>query len=108
MWPGGHDGLGKEEIDGSGRSHHPPSRSARPLAGTMDTVKPHTAQWHCDHAPLDWLAASSSDPIMWRPGADHGQKRDPAAGRRKKGMTNQGPLQKNVARWLRWLRKRGD
>jgi hypothetical protein len=47
-----------------------------------------------DHAQLDWSASSSSNPIRWRPRADHGQKSEPAKGQRKKGLTNRGPLQK--------------
>src|SRR4030095_2130135 len=37
---------------------------------------------------------SSSNPIRWRPCADPVQKRDPASGQRKKGLTDQRPLQK--------------
>ena len=33
-----------------------------------------------DHAQLDWPASSSSNPIRWRPRADHGQKSEPAKG----------------------------
>ena len=51
-----------------------------------------------DHAQLDWPASSSSNPIRWRPRADHGQKSDPAIGQRKKGLTNRGPLQKSIPR----------
>ena len=51
-----------------------------------------------DHAQLDWSASSSSNPIRWRPRADHGQKSEPAKGQRKKGLTNRGPLQKSMFR----------
>jgi hypothetical protein len=38
------------------------------------------------------------DPIRWRPCADPGQKSEPAAGRRRKRLTNHRPLQKSVFR----------
>jgi len=45
-----------------------------------------------DHAQLDWPASSSSNPIRWRPYADHGQKSDPAKGQRKKGIDYPRPV----------------
>src|SRR5581483_6686939 len=68
-----------------------PKRS--PVAGTMDAVRPLIRQWHKPRA-RSLAGRILSDPIRWRPCADPVQKREPAAGRRKKGLTNQRPLQK--------------
>jgi hypothetical protein len=70
----------------------------------MDQVRLLPTQWHCDHAPVDRPASSSSNPIRWRPRADPVQKQDPGERTTKKGLTNPGPLQKRgYPCWYRYL-----
>jgi hypothetical protein len=48
-----------------------------PVAGTMDQVRPHNWEQPQKTALEERLAGrSSSDPIRWRPRADHGQKQE--------------------------------
>src|SRR4030095_15241094 len=60
----------------------------------MDHVRPLPTRSPREHAQRRLVDLSSSNPIRWRPCADPVQKRDPASGQRKKGLTDQRPLQK--------------
>jgi transposase len=67
-------------FEGFGRVETPafPKRSPPPGRWTRSDRKARCGD--NDHAQLDWPASSSSNPIRWRPRADHGQKREPAKG----------------------------
>ena len=74
------------------------SPGAGPVAGTMDQVRPLRREQLARSLRVPRLAdRSSSDPIRWQPSADPGQKQD-TGGRinARKGLTNDGPLQKPV------------
>src|SRR5437879_13513383 len=60
----------------------------------MDQVRPLPTESALRPRVRRLVGLSSSDPIRWRLRADPVQKRDPATGQRKKGLTNRGPLQK--------------
>ena len=63
---------------GFGRARHQALPERSPVAGTMDQVRPQTAEQRSRRLRINRLAdRSSSDPIRQRPRADCGQKQDP-------------------------------
>jgi hypothetical protein len=87
----------RRTIRAFGRGTTPASKRG-PDARTMDQVRPQSGSWQQTTLTLDKLAdLSSSNPIRWQPIAlTPDRSKSPAKGCRKwkKGLTNQGPLQK--------------
>src|ERR671937_335152 len=79
------------------RAGHDTSFSKRsPLAGTMDQVRPQPIQWPLRPRERRLVDLSSSNPIRWRPlRRPRTEARPRRTVRCKKGLTFEGPLQKD-------------